>query len=1158
MKQAIKFMALMLAAILLFTSCSAPEAQVPEKPSPNNVSDIVNVTFQNLEAKTTAVSSGTVNNVDIASVFFQYKAKNLSGLKQGETTVWTNLTGEGIPGLGQTIKLGRGLWTLSLRGFATEEARTTAGTKETEETTAIFAGTIDEFSAGNGSSVLTAHADVPLIFTNAAGTGTLKITVNFTEAYAAVENKKVQVNLVVGDTYNETKTLTFGENGAETSAVATFENVANGIATITVDYLDSDGTPFGDSGVANTLIMTDMTTETSATISMDVVKLIVKGNKPTGAPEDYFIPKVFNSIFDIYPDNIYDNAIVVGYKETTKALDASAITYPYVVYKPVEQDENGRYTASSLGLTPIYGLSVDATEAWWGKTAALGGYGTNTKYSLKTVRIVDEATSIAEDAFWLCSKLETVIIPDSVTEIGETAFNGCSKLASITIPDGVITIGKEAFSGCRSLTDIVIPDSVTSIGFSAFEYCSNLTNVTIGKGLKTIGFQLFYQCTGLENISIPNSVESIDYEAFYNCKNLKNIVIPESVTSIGTRAFATGATTQVNVTYTGTLDQWYALGYGFGSTTDITCKNEEKAVLKIDKDSYKKYNVYGLTPYGTTQSEIIIPDFVNSISGFSNCTNITAITIPNSVTSISGFSGCTGLTSITIPESVITIGSSTFSGCSNLSNITYEGTEEQWYSCGGYDFGKDLDVICKDGEKAVFRVSKWINGSSNIIYCWGLTPYGKSLGLTEISIPEGVTYLPEKAFSGYSFTSVIIPNSVTEFGRSVFSYCSNLTTVKMPDTLTGSLGSTFSGCRSLTSITIPDGVTSISTYTFEDCSNLSSITIPATVTSIDSSSYFDCDNLVEVKYGGTIDQFYSAGLSMPSKADVICQDGNAIFHLYKGKYSDTGETYISCSRLTPYGQTLSEITIPDVVTRFNSGSFSQYSNIAAVYVDDGNNYLKSQEGLLLNAEGTQLIWSPPGRPDTFVTIPDSVTKIGESAFSGSANLTSVTVPNTVTSIGERAFSGCSGLTDITIPNSVTSIGNSAFYGCTNLTSVTIPDTITSIGPSAFERCSRLTDITIPDAVTSIDQLAFYNCSGLTSVTIGSGVTSIGQLAFYNCSGLTSLIIPENVTSIDKTTFWSCSGLTDIYVNQAESNLFANVQVPSGCKIHWNSTGSKPV
>ena len=173
---------------------------------------------------------------------------------------------------------------------------------------------------------------------------------------------------------------------------------------------------------------------------------------------------------------------------------------------------------------------------------------------------------------------------------------------------------------------------------------------------------------------------------------------------------------------------------------------------------------------------------------------------------------------------------------------------------------------------------------------------------------------------------------------------------------------------------------------------------------------------------------------------------------------------------------------------------------------------------------------------TSITIPNSVTSIGYYAFRGCSGLTNVVIGNSVTSIGSSAFSGCTKLTSIEIPNSVTSIENEAFYNCSWLTSVTIPNSVTSVGDMAFQGCSGLTSVTIPNSVTSVGDMAFQGCSGLTSVTIGNSVTSIGDGALAGCSGLTSITIPNSVTNIGGYAFSGCSELTSVVIGTGVKNI----------------------
>jgi len=229
------------------------------------------------------------------------------------------------------------------------------------------------------------------------------------------------------------------------------------------------------------------------------------------------------------------------------------------------------------------------------------------------------------------------------------------------------------------------------------------------------------------------------------------------------------------------------------------------------------------------------------------------------------------------------------------------------------------------------------------------------------------------------------------------------------------------------------------------------------------------------------------------------------------------------------------ITIPDGVTSIGDHAFYNCSSLTSITVSADNHTYSSDDGVLLNKEKTILICCPGGKVGEY-TIPDSVTSIGDYAFSSCSALTSITIPDSVTSIGDHAFSYCSSLTSITIPDSVTSIGDYAFFCCSSLTSITIPDSVTSIGDEAFSWCSSLESITIPDSVTSIGDYAFDYCSSLTSITIPDSVTSIGDYAFFCCSSLTSITIPDSVTSIGDYAFSDCSSLTSITIPDGVTSI----------------------
>ena len=539
-----------------------------------------------------------------------------------------------------------------------------------------------------------------------------------------------------------------------------------------------------------------------------------------------------------------------------------------------------------------------------------------------------------------------------------------------------------------------------------------------------------------------------------------------------------------------------------------------------------------LTKYRGNKKNVVIPDGVTSIgdAAFGNCRCLANITIPNGVTSIGeeAFKNCDSLTSITIPDSVTSIGDHAFYDCSSLTSINVADANRYYSDEDGGLFNKEKTELIRYPEGK----SESTYAIPDSVTSIGDSAFSDCISLTSITIPDSVTSLGDHAFFKCdSLTSITIGNGVTSIGCDAFGSCTSLASVTIPESVT-SLGEfAFSGCSRLASVTIPDSVTSIGDWAFSDCISLTSITIPDSVTSIGKGAFENCDSLTSI--------------TIP---DSVTSIGSNAFY--------------DCS-------SIASITIPDSVTSIGGNAFKY----TALYNDaskweNGVLYIRnhlidakkmtSYEYVVKNGTKTiagSAFWD---NKLMYITIPDSVTSIGDYAFSGCSRLASVTIGNGVTSIGSCAFGGCSRLASVTIPDSVTSIGDWAFSDCISLTSITIPDSVTSIGKGAFENCDSLTSINVASdnryysdengILFNKEKTELIRYPGVKSedaYTIPDSVEKICRGAFHQCERLKDIVFNKSLKEIDYRAF-SGSGITDINISPCVSELEISYEAFAEC------------
>ncbi|MBR2130963.1 MAG: leucine-rich repeat protein [Oscillospiraceae bacterium] len=721
-------------------------------------------------------------------------------------------------------------------------------------------------------------------------------------------------------------------------------------------------------------------------------------------------------------------------------------------------------------LTHLY-LPDTLTDMFWNSLSGC----TN----LVQVHLPAQMTHLPANLFAGCTSLRSVEMPQGLVEIGYHAFEGCTALETVVWHD-LTKIGTKAFSGCTKKTLINFPDTLTEIGKDAFSG-SGLKLVKLPKGIPDIAF--LGGADELTTVFIPKSVKDIEIGQFANCKNLKQIdyegskldwknirieanndmlqnaefsynrtenflyadVVVTSMPAVTVTPAPTAAPTPTPVAtpapnlpggYCGDHAEW-----SFDESTGTLTISGEGAIASYDSASDRPWNKYsskittvvvedGITvvrsfsglenletvvlsdsvelihnrafSFCTSLKSITLPNSVTALgSSFDHCTALTSITIPDSVTEIADecFAGCTALTTIQLPENLTVIEAYTFDACKNLTSITIP-KGIRTIEKGAFRDCESLTDVYYGGSEADWA-KVFVNEKDNAPFA-NATIHYNCTGLPEDVVvtptPEETPVITPAPTVAPTVKPVTTPNPNLPNGKCGTNATWDFNTADGTLTIhgTGAMskesryeggflisGYSWNKYQSvIKKVVIEEGITHISDDAFNGCTGLKEVVMPESVTSIGDMAFYGC----------RVDKF----------------------------------TILPTLKVTNY--------------------FSVPSSIKNLYIYDLEQYIKLHSRELFFTNVTNLYLN-----DVLVTdlvIPEGTKTIPDSAFTYTS-IETLTLPNSVTEIGKSAFSDCEKLKEIKLNEGLAIISEQAFSGCKSLTSITIPASVEIINNYVF-------------------------------------------------------------------------------------------------------------
>lgn len=502
----------------------------------------------------------------------------------------------------------------------------------------------------------------------------------------------------------------------------------------------------------------------------------------------------------------------------------------------------GAGSASSAGLTVVFGENVAKVPDHLFDTASIGEYGMNG---------------------YPCAGVTAVVLSDGVKEIGSCAFRSCQALESVEFGTGLKVIDSYAFYGCTALDDLAFGDALATIDEGAFYGNTALETIAWGAGLETIGVNAFRGCTSLETLALVSPLNTIERAAFMDCAALKTLSLPESLVNLRAEAFygciklAEIDLNCANLTvpgiwiYDDNKGAGVFSGAGSASATGLRVTFGDK-VAKVpdhlfDTASTGEYGLNGYPYAFVTEAEF--SDAVKEIGScaFRNCQSLTGLTFGQGLETIgdNAFWGCTALPTVTFDDALFTIGEAAFSGNTALASI---------------EWGAGLDAIGNSAFRGCTSLSEVALAAP--LTTVGRLAFADCTGLKTLVVPESVVRLNGEAFYDCVRLESIRLESPNLTVPEVWIYDDN----KGAGVFSGAGSASTAGLK----VSFGDKVTKIPDHLFDTASIdeyghngyayafVTEVDVPASVVDIGAYAFNNCQSLQTARFHG-IDAMFAEG-----------------------------------------------------------------------------------------------------------------------------------------------------------------------------------------------------------------------------------------------------------------------------------------------------------